>query len=114
MVDDEVTSITAGLDYTPSFTTMPASSALADGSLLGEIKRLVKCVIVMDGAFDCVVQGQSLLIRQVTDDLSLAPSQFTGKKEFALRGYSRDAQITVTQQVPLALKVLGFNLEIAV
>ncbi len=113
-VDDEVTSITAGLDYTPSFTTMPAASALNDGSLFGEIKRLVKCVIRMDGALDCVVQGQSLLIRQVNDDLSLEPTPFTGNKEFALRGYSREAQITVTQQVPLPLKVLGFNLEIAV
>jgi hypothetical protein len=55
-----------------------------------------------------------LIIRDVTDDLSLDPEPFTGKKEFTLRGYSRDAEFTVEQQVPLSLTVLGFNLEIAV
>lgn len=113
VVEDEVTEITAGLDYTPSFTTLPAAGALADGSLLGEIKRLVKCIMAFDGAVDCVVEGQRLIIRQVTDDLSEDPTPFTGKKEFALKGYSRDAQVTVEQEVPLPLTVLGFNLEIA-
>ena len=65
------------------------------------------------GAVDCVVEGQSLIIRQVTDDLSEDPTPFTGKKEFALRGYSRDAQFTVEQEAPLSVTILGFNLEIA-
>jgi hypothetical protein len=112
--DDEVMEITAGLDYTPTFTTLPAASALNDGSLLGEIKRLVKAVMVLDSSVDCVVNDQMLIIRDVTDDLSLDPEPFTGKKEFTLRGYSRDAEFTVEQQVPLSLTVLGFNLEIAV
>lgn len=112
--DDEATEITAGLDYTPSFTTLPAASALNDGSLLGEIKRLVKAVMVLDRSVDCVVNGQMLIIREVTDDLSEDPEPFTGKKEFTLRGYSRDAEFTVEQQVPLSLTILGFNLEIAV
>jgi hypothetical protein len=112
-VNDEVTEITVGLDYAPTFTTLPVMGALNDGSLLGEIKRLVKCVIVLNGSVDCVVSGQLMILRQVTDDLSDDPEPFTGKKEFALKGYSRDAQFTVEQQVPLPLTILGFNLEIA-
>jgi len=110
--EDEVTTITAGLDYTPTFTTLPAASALAGGSLLGEIKRLVKCVIALNESVDCVVGNQMLIIRNVNDDLSQDSTPFTGKKEFSLRGYSRDAQLTVTQQVPLSVTILGFNLEI--
>ncbi len=110
--DDEATTITAGLDYTPSFTTMPAIGVDQQGSLMGEIKRLVRCVIVLNTTLDCVVNNRTLLIRKVNDDLSLDPTPFTGKKEFALRGYSRDAQMTVQQEVPLPLTVLGFNLEI--
>lgn len=110
--DDAVTTITAGLDYTPTFTTLPAAGALNEGSLLGEIKRMVKCVMVLDSSVECVVGRNRLIIRHVTDDLSLDPGSFTGKKEFALRGYSRDAQLTVIQDVPLSLTILGFNLEI--
>jgi hypothetical protein len=114
VVDDEVTSITAGLDYTPSFTTLPAASALNDGSLLGEIKRLVKCVLVLNETVSCMIGSQRLIIRTVGQDQSEDPEPFTGKKEFALKGFSRDAQITVEQDVPLMLTILGFNLEIAV
>jgi hypothetical protein len=114
VVEDEVTEMTAGLDYTPNFTTLPVASALNDGSLLGEIVRLVKCVMVLDTTVECVVNSQRLIIRQVTDDLSEDPTPFTGRKEFTLRGYSRDGQFSVEQEVPLTITVLGFNLEVAV
>ncbi len=114
VVQDEVTSITAGLDYTPSFTTLPAAVVLANGSARGEIKRMVKCVLFLNNAVDCVLSSQRLIIRNVIDDLSLDPTPFNGSKEFALRGYTREAQFTVTQEAPLPLTILGFNLEIAV
>ncbi|MGE3479607.1 MAG: hypothetical protein AB7G80_09065, partial [Dongiaceae bacterium] len=70
--------------------------------------------MALDRSVECGVGNHRLIIRQVTDDLSLDPGTFTGKKEFSLRGYSRDAQFTVEQDVPLSLTVLGYNLEIAV
>jgi hypothetical protein len=49
----------------------------------------------------------------VTDDLSVAPALFTGIKEFFLLGYNREAKVTITQDEPLPLRVLGMNMEVS-
>jgi hypothetical protein len=53
-----------------------------------------------------------VIIRNVTDDLSLQAAAFTGKKEFRLMGYSRDPQITITQDAPLNLQINGLVAEL--
>jgi len=58
------------------------------------------------------VNGSNLIIRQTTDDFSLGRKSFTGKKEFRLLGYSKDPQITVTQEAPLSLQVNGIVAEV--
>ena len=53
-----------------------------------------------------------MIVRNVTDDLSLEQQPFTGKKEFRLLGYSRDPQITITQDAPLPLQINGLVAEL--
>lgn len=107
-------SITAGLDYVPTFTTLPASVSGVPGILIAEFKRMIDVTIITNETINMVVEGEELIVRQVTDDLSLSPKSLTGRRRFSLGGYSQEAQLTITQTSPLPLTVLGLQLTISV
>ena len=112
-LSDPVTTVTAGFTYPVEITTLPVHLQLPTGSLLGMPKRINRVLVGLNSTLSCVVSNNSLLLRQVTDDLSVAPALFTGIKEFFLLGYNREAKVTITQDEPLPLRVLGMNMEVS-
>ena len=110
---DPVTTVTAGFTYPVEITTLPVHLQLSTGSLLGMPKRINRVLVGLNSTLSCVVSNNRLLLRQVTDDLSVAPALFTGIKEFFLLGYNREAKVTITQDEPLPLRVLGMNMEVS-
>jgi hypothetical protein len=110
---DSVTKVIAGFTYPVEITTLPVHLQLPTGSLLGMPKRINRVLVGLNSTLSCVVSNNSLLLRQVTDDLSVAPALFTGIKEFFLLGYNREAKVTITQDEPLPLRVLGMNMEVS-
>lgn len=110
---DPVTRVTAGFTYPVEITTLPVHLQLPTGSLLGMPKRINRVLVGLNSTLSCVVSNNRLLLRQVTDDLSVAPALFTGIKEFFLLGYNREAKVTITQDEPLPLRVLGMNMEVS-
>ncbi|MEK9810738.1 MAG: hypothetical protein VW362_09845, partial [Candidatus Nanopelagicales bacterium] len=108
-----VTELKAGFNYTPTLVTMPLDANAEGGSLTGNMRRIVRCIITLNTALSVTVSGQELIVRQVTDDLSLAPTAVTGHKEFYLRGYSREPVVTLSQTDPLSLRILGLSMEMA-
>lgn len=106
--------IDAGLNYTPQLQTLPAAISGSSGILIAEWKRLIEATLVIHETLGVVVHGEELIVRQVTDDLSLQPNSLTGRRQFALGGYTREAQLTVTQIVPLPMTILGIQLTISV
>ena len=110
---DPVTTLTAGFGYQVEITTLPVHLQLPTGSLLGMPKRINRVLVGLNSTLSCVVSNNRLLLRQVTDDLSIAPARFTGIKEFFLLGYNREAKVTINQDEPLPLRVLGMNMEVS-
>jgi hypothetical protein len=110
---DPVTKVIAGFTYPVEITTLPVHLQLPTGSLLGMPKRINRVLVGLNSTLSCVVSNNRLLLRQVTDDLSVAPALFTGIKEFFLLGYNREAKVTITQDEPLPLRVLGMNMEVS-
>jgi hypothetical protein len=110
---DPVTTLTAGFSYPVEITTLPVHLQLPTGSLLGMPKRINRVLVGLNSTLSCVVSNNRLLLRQVTDDLSIAPARFTGIKEFFLLGYNREARVTINQDEPLPLRVLGMNMEVS-
>jgi hypothetical protein len=110
---DPVTTLTAGFGYPVEITTLPVHLQLPTGSLLGMPKRINRVLVGLNSTLSCVVSNNRLLLRQVTDDLSIAPARFTGIKEFFLLGYNREARVTINQDEPLPLRVLGMNMEVS-
>jgi hypothetical protein len=110
---EPVTKVIAGFTYPVEITTLPVHLQLPTGSLLGMPKRINRVLVGLNSTLSCVVSNNRLLLRQVTDDLSVAPALFTGIKEFFLLGYNREAKVTITQDEPLPLRVLGMNMEVS-
>lgn len=111
-IDSAVESVEIGLPYTATFESMPVALASERGSFMGEIKRLTKVSVRFDSSVACDVDGTRLIVRNVTDDLSLEPTPFTGSKEFILSGYTTEGTFTIEQDLPSDLTVLGYNLEV--
>ena len=90
---------------------MPVETVITAGTLQGKPKRISKVILGLDSALATSVEGNRLVLRQVTDDLSIAPTAFTGKKDFYLLGYNKDATVTITQSDPLPLRITGLIME---
>lgn len=112
-ISDAVTSIRVGYNYIPEIETLPVNLQLQDGTYVGRPKRISRVILGLNSTLSVSISGNRLIIRQVRDDFSNAPDPVTGKKEFFLLGYKRDATITITQTEPLPMRVLGLAMEVS-
>nr|BAR17513.1 protein of unknown function [uncultured Mediterranean phage uvMED] len=107
----DTTTITVGYDYDIEVETMPVETVVTSGSLQGKPKRISKVVLGLNSALATSVSNNKLILRQVTDDLSQSPTAVTGKRDFYLLGYNKDATVSITQSDPLPLQVTGLIME---
>jgi len=114
VLNDEVTSITVGFNYDVTIESLPANINLPSGNYSGRPKRIARVILALNSTLAVNVQGNRLIIRQVTDDFSLQPTAVTGKREFFLLGFNRDATVIITQSEPLPLRLLGMAMEVSI
>ena len=112
ITDSGITSITAGINYTPTLKTMPVESIQTNGQFNGDPKRINRVLLNIRETLAISVDGKYLRIRKVTDDLSEDRTVQTGIREFNLLGWSQTPQVTITQEDPLPMKLLGVGLEV--
>lgn len=111
-VDATLTNAEIGFKFDVELTTNPIDAAIGNGPLTGIPRGLGSVIVDLNSTLACTVNSTSMIVRNVTDDLSQQQSAFTGKKEFRLLGYSRDPQVTITQNAPLSLQVNGLVAEL--
>ena len=113
--------VKVGLNFTPTFETLPIDAVLKEGPITGEFKRIVRCILDVYNAVDITISGeqtsenQELIVRSVTSSSasgSMTRTAETGKKEFYLLGYTRDATITLTQNDPTPFTLRSVTTEI--
>ena len=105
-----------GLDYTISVKTMPTEPVLQSGSVQGVRKRIVQVDAIVNETKDLVINGKQISFRNFgVGVLGQAIQPFTGvKTAHGILGYSATGQITLTQNVPLAMTVLGLEYKLSV
>lgn len=105
-----------GLNYTPMIKTLPPAPRLQTGSIRGAKKRVFDVVLDLYQTYDIAVQGRKIAFRQFgTGVLDQPIEPYTGlKKVENLLGYDREGAITITQNVPLPMTVLGIEYKISV
>ena len=111
-VDATLTSAEIGFDFNVTLTKNPIDVSIAGGPLTGIPRGVTSVFLDLNNTLSVSVNGTNLIIRNVTDDLSLQQQAFTGKHEFRLLGYNADPQVTITQSAPLPLQVNGLIAEL--
>lgn len=110
---EEITSAEIGYKFDVELETLPIDANIGNGPLTGNPRMINRVILDLVDTLSVSVNGKKLVIRQVTDDLSLDRTPVTGKKEFRLIGYKEDPTITITQTAPLSLQVNGLIAEVA-
>ena len=111
-VDSSLSSAEIGFKFDVTLTTNPIDTMSQIGPVTGEPRSMNKVILDLSNTLSVSVNNNNLIIRQVTDDLSLARTAVTGKKEFRLLGYSKDPQVTISQSAPLSLQVNSLIAEV--
>ncbi len=116
VLDAEYTDIKVGIKYAPLIETLPPSRELSDGTMMGQIRRVVAVTVGMTDTFDLTVSGNEVKFRQFGDDLfGNPPPTFNGRKRVTLTGgYGRDPTIILTQEDPLPWHITDLVLEVKV
>lgn len=113
-LSEPVTSCEIGVNYTPEITTLPAEFQLNDGVTVGQKRRIVRAVLDLHNTLNVKTKGTTILIRSVTDDFSVAPQVFTGRKEVYLLGWSSEGTVTIKSEEPLQMTINGIMLEVEI
>ena len=111
-VDKTLTSVEIGKKFNVELKTNPLDAGIGNGPLTSLPRAVGAAFLDLKDTLSVKVNNTDLMIRNVTDDLSQQLQPVTGKKEFRLLGYSRDPQITITQDAPLDLQVNGLVAEL--
>ena len=105
-----------GLNYTVTAVTMPAEPRLAQGSVYGVQKRILQVDAIVYETQSMAVNGQEIPFTAFGGaalDQAIVP--FTGTKTaHGLLGFSKTGQITITQNIPLKLTLLGLEYRMSV
>ena len=111
------TGVKIGFNYIPIIETMPIDKELPEGPLTGLPRRISRAIIDINSALDLTVKAadttsKSLVVQQVnfTGGSDLTP--VTEKKEFFFLGYSKNPTVTLSQNDPLPIKILGMSVEV--
>lgn len=107
------TALQAGLSFTASITTLPINMEIPGiGSTVSLKKRLRRCFLRLYQTAGVSINGNRISDRFMNDTAFSPPSLFTGQKEIPLFGYSRDALITISQDLPFNMTILSINAEV--
>jgi hypothetical protein len=111
-----VTSFEVGLPFVVTAKTMPVELRLQSGSRVSFKKRIAQVNAIVYESQHLNINDQPVPFRSFGSNLLDDPvPEFTGIKRLdAVRGYGREAQITVTQTLPLKMNLLGLEYKVAV
>ena len=109
------TNIEVGLNFDVTIKTMPAAVTLQSGPISVKKRRISRVSAQLHESSGLKVNGKAVPNKNLgANVLGQAPESFTGIKTLPVLGYSKTAQVTVTQTDPLPLTLLGLTIELQV
>ena len=113
---ESTTSYEVGLPISVYVKTMPVEIQLQSGSRVAFKKRIVQVNAIVDDTQHININNQPVPFQNFDNPLLDDPiAEFTGVKRLdGVLGYSRDAAIEVTQNLPLKMTLLGIEYKVAV
>ena len=110
------TSFQVGLDFAIEIKTLTVEPKLASGSLKGFKKRIFEVNAELFATQSLTIDGKSVAFRNFgANVLDSSVQEFTGLKTLGgILGYTYDGQITIGQDVPLKMTLLGLDYKVSV
>lgn len=109
-------SMEVGLNFTPTVTTLPASQVFeGEATLMGRKVNISEISLRLKDTAGIVVNGKTVSFRGFApagggSPFDTQPTRFTGvKRLLGWRGWTEDAQVTITQENPLPMTVLAIK-----
>jgi hypothetical protein len=103
-----------GLPITVVARTMPVDLKLQTGTRLGFKKRIVEVNALVVDTQHMKINGTQIPFRAFGDILDQPVAAFTGTKTLhGILGYSQEAKITISQDIPLKMTLLGMEYKVA-
>jgi hypothetical protein len=93
---------------------MPVDLKLQTGTRIGFKKRIVEVNAIVAETQHMKINGTEIPFRQFGSILDDAVAEYTGTKILhGILGYSQEAKITIEQDVPLKMTLLGLEYKVA-
>jgi hypothetical protein len=103
-----------GLPIAVEARTMPVDLKLQTGTRLGFKKRIVEVNALVADTQHMKINGTQIPFRAFGDILDQPVAEFTGTKVLhGILGYSQEAKITISQDIPLKMTLLGMEYKVA-
>ena len=103
-----------GLEFNPLIKTMPVSDGFQDGPTLNREKRIVRCTLNRYQSLGILVNGERIPDRQLdSDTFDAVPLPSDDVTEIYLNGWSKKAQVEITQVDPVPMTILALDLEVS-
>lgn len=104
-----------GLNFTPEIKTLPVEPRLSSGSLKGFKKRIFEVNAELFETQSLTIDGKLVPFRKFGSGvLGGAVPEYTGIKTLhSMLGYTYDGQITIGQEVPLKMTLLGIDYKVS-
>jgi len=105
-----------GLDYAVKVVTMPADLKISAGTRLGFKKRIVEVNAFVKDTQHLIINGTNVPFRSLDNPnvLDEEVPEFTGTKTLpGILGYSDEGKITIEQDIPLKMILLGLEYKIS-
>lgn len=107
--------VEVGIPIPVQVTLLPPNRELPDGTMIGRIRRIVACTLGLTDTFGVEVDGWGVkFLRFGQFELGQTPPTFSGRKRVTLRGYSREPQINITQNIPASFHLTDVIMEVGV
>jgi hypothetical protein len=109
-----VSSYEIGLPITVEARTMPVDLKLQTGTRLGFKKRIVEVNALVVDTQHMKINGTQIPFRSFGDILDEPIALYTGTKTLhGILGYTQEAKITISQDIPLKMTLLGIEFKVA-
>ena len=113
----KATGLKIGFNYDTELETMPIDKELPEGPLTGLPRRISRAIVDLNSTLDMTIKAadstsKALVIQQVNFQGGSDLIPVTAKKEFFFLGYDKSPTVTISQDDPLPIKILGMSVEI--
>ena len=107
--------VEVGLDFTPTVVTQPFEPRLPSGSSQNIRRRILEVTPILDRTQNLTIQSKEVPLQSLPLSGTGSVPTYTGpKKQQGYLGYTRDAQITISQSQPVFMTVLALDYKVSV